>query len=169
MITFISPSWGAGRLVRFLIAAICCTIFTSIASAGEATNIYAISMLRKAQPSVGWDSRSKVVADITCDGKSDQIFVGYGKDDSVWVGVVQHGTRPITMRFPVGLHSQNSLCAVPVRLEIYPLKCSDEEMGDLPGCEEAKGCAAISVIDDSCDSFHFYWNTSRKELVWWRR
>ena len=154
---------------RLSTAATICAICTSVAAAGEAANTSAISTLRKAQPSVRWDEKSVVVADITCDGKPDRIAVGYGKDESVWVGFMQRGARPITMQFPLGRHSQNSLCSTPVRLETSSLACSDEEIGDLPGCKEVKGCSAFSVTDDNCDSFHFYWNASRKELVWWRR
>lgn len=156
-------------ILRFLTIAALFAISASAVAANESANASAISTLRKAQPSVRWDGESVVVADITCDGKPDRIAVGYGKDESVWVGFIQRGARPITMQFPVGRHSQNSLCSTPVRLETSSLVCSDEEMGDLPGCKEVKGCSAFSVVDDSCDSFHFYWNASRNELVWWRR
>jgi hypothetical protein len=144
-------------------------IATSAIAAGETAKASAVSSLRKAQPDVRWVEKTVVAADITCDGKPDQIAIGYGKDKSVWVGFIPSGARPVTMHFSVGQHSQDSLCSIPVRLEISPLACSDEEMGDLPGCKEVKGCSAFSVVDDSCDSFHFYWNVSRKELVWWRR
>jgi len=154
---------------RFFAIAILCAFSASAVAAGETASASAISTLRKAQPSVRWDEKSVVVSDITCDGRPERIAVGYGKDESVWVGFIQRGARPITMQFPVGRHSQNSLCSTPVRLETSSLVCSDEEMGNLPGCKEVKGCSAFSVVDDSCDSFHFYWNTSRKELVWWRR
>ena len=156
-------------ITRYLTIAILCAITASAVAADETANASAISTLRKAQPSVRWDKKSVVVADFTCDGRPDRIAVGYGKDESVWVGFIQRGARPITMQFPVGRHSQDSLCSTPVRLETSSLVCSDQEMGDLPGCKEVKGCSGFSVVDDSCDSFHFYWNASRKELVWWRR
>ena len=160
---------GIVMIPRYFAIAILCSVSASPAVASETANASAISTLGKAQPSVRWDEKSVVVADITCDGKPDQIAVGYGQDESVWVGLIQRGGHPITMQFPVGKHSQNSLCSTPVHLETSSLVCSDEEMGDLPGCKEVKGCSAFSVVDDSCDSFHFYWNASRKKLVWWRR
>lgn len=156
-------------ILRVLAVAVLFTVTANVIAANAVTASASVSALRKAQPTVRWVQESVVVADITCDGKPDRMAVGYGKDKSVWVGLVPRGARLITMRFSVGRHSQDSFCSIPVRLEAYPLTCSDEEKGDLPGCKEVKGCAAFSVIDDSCDSFHFYWNVSRKELVWWRR
>lgn len=161
--------FGIAKISRLLAVAALSTTAANVIASGGATDIAAVSALRKVQPTVRWVKKSVVAADITCDGKPDQIVVGYGKDANVWVGFIPNGARPITMRFPGGKHSQDSVCSIPVRLETSPLVCSDEEMGDLPGCKEVKGCAAFSLIDDSCDSFHFYWNVSRKELVWWRR
>lgn len=150
------------------VAALSAFAASAIAADGTA-NVSVVAKLREAQSTVSWTEKSVVAADITCDGRPDRIAIGYGKGESVWVGLISRGARPITMRFSVGKHSQDSLCSTPVRLEVSPLVCSDEEMGDLPGCKEVKGCFAFSLVDDSCDSFHFYWNASRKELVWWRR
>lgn len=150
---------------RFLTIAILFAVSAGGIAADKTANVSTISTLHKAQPSVRWIEKSVVVADITCDGKPDRIAIGYGKDESVWVGFIQKGARVKTMHFSVGRHSQNSLCSTPVRLETSSLTCSEEEMVDLPGCKEVNGCSAFSVIDDSCDSFHFYWNASRKELV----
>lgn len=140
-----------------------------VTAADASSDEAAISSLRKAKPVVRWVEKSVIATDITCDGKPDRIAVGYGKDKSVWVGFVPNGAPPITMHFSVGRHRQDSLCSIPVRLETSLLVCSDEEVGDLPECKEVNGCNAFSVIDDSCDSFHFYWSVSLKELVWWRR
>lgn len=157
-------------MLRVLVPVTLCAIFASVgATADDAANAPAVSALRIAQPSVRWDERSVVVADITCDGKPDRIAVGYGKDNNVWVGLVHGGTRPVTMQFPVGREHSTSFCSTPVRLEASPLACSDEDVGALSGCKEVKGCSAFSAVDDSCDSFHFYWTASRNKLVWWRR
>lgn len=157
-------------MIRYLLAFVALSSAVASAIAADASgNEAAMSSLRKAKPAVRWVEKSVAAADVTCNGKPDRIAIGYGKDKSVWVGFVPNGASPITMRFPVGRHSQDSLCLTPVRIETSPLVCSDEEMGDLPGCKEVKGCAAFSIVDDSCDSFHFYWNVSRRELVWWRR
>jgi hypothetical protein len=154
---------------HFLFVAVLLTVAVSAMAADETAEISAVSVLRKAQPTVHWNAKSVVTADVTCDRKPDQIAIGYGKNQSVWVGFIPSGAQPITMRFAVGKHSQDSFCSTPVQLETSPLVCSDEEIGNLPGCKEAKGCLAFSIVDDSCDSFHFYWDASRKKLVWWRR
>ena len=144
-------------------------VFCASAVAGETGNVSAVSALRKAHPSVRWDKKSVVNADITCSGKSDQIVVGYGRDESVWIGLMKNDGHSVAVQFPIGGNSQNSICSTPVRIEILPLVCSDKDVGDLPGCKEVKGCYGFSIVDDGCDSLHFYWNFSAKELVWWRR
>ncbi len=132
----------------------------------------ALEMLRRTGAGVNWDADSKVVADVSCDGIADTSYVGYGKK-AVWLGVVfgtnsQPGRKPFTARFAVGKHDQGSFCATPVKLDSYPMVCRTED-GPLPGCAQVKGCSAISMVDDICDSFHFYWDSARKSLTWWRR
>jgi len=78
------------RLFTFLLSAIA----TSAIAAGETANTSAVSSLRKAQPEVRWIEKTMVATDVTCDGKPDRIAIGYGKDKSVWVGVIQSGARP---------------------------------------------------------------------------
>jgi len=41
------------------------------------------------------------------------------------------------------------------------LNCAD--------CKPTKGCHSFTVIDDECDSFNFYWDSSRRTLAWWRQ
>jgi len=133
----------------------------------------AIKALEEAKHEVKWDAKTAVVADVTCDGVPDTLVVGYEKD-GVWLGVVPgpnagKSAKLTTTRFSVGKQTQSSFCAVPVRIETDPIECEDEEFGALPGCKRIKGCLAFSLVDDSCDSFHFYWDSSRKKLTWWRR
>lgn len=165
----LNSTLGIVMIQRFLSIAIFSVVSAGSIAADKTANLSTISTLHRAQPSVRWIEKSLVVADVTCDEKPDRIAIGYGEDKSVWIGFVQSGGRAKTIRFSLGRHRQDSFCSTPVRLETSSLTCTDEEMGDLPGCREVTGCSAFSAIDDSCDSFHFYWNASRKELVWWRR
>ena len=133
-----------------------------------------IAMLNSAESKVKWDVTSAVIADVTCDGKPDAAIVGYENDKVVWLGVVIGGKKdivlkPITMSFTVDSRNQTSFCSIPVHIEVQPISCKDEDIGTLPGCKEVKGCSEFSMIDNACDSFHFYWDSSKKGLVWWRR
>jgi len=144
---------------------------TCLAAAADAAA--AINALQQAKHEVKWDAKTAVVTDVTCDGVPDTLVVGYEKG-AVWLGVVpgpsaSKSAKLITTRFSVGKQTQSSFCAVPVRIETEPTECEDEEFGVLPGCKRIKGCLAFSLVDDSCDSFHFYWDSSRKVLTWWRR
>ncbi len=132
----------------------------------------ALNDLRNSGFSANWDANTRVVADVSCDGMADTPFVGYEKG-AVWLGVVLGSKSPIdrkilAMRFGVAKDDQGSFCATPVKLSASPMKCRTED-GPLPGCRQVKGCSALSMADDACDSFHFYWDDSRKSLTWWRR
>jgi hypothetical protein len=48
-------------------------------------------------------------------------------------------TKLTTGRFSVGKQTTHSFCAVPVRVEVYPIECDDEEVGAPPGCTPVKG------------------------------
>ena len=134
----------------------------------------AIAVLHTTKPAVAWDAKTAVSADVTCDGKPDTVVIGYEKKEVVWLGVVpgsdkNRASSPITMSFLIGKHTQDSFCSIPVQIETGPIECNDEELGALPGCKRVKGCSDFSMVDTDCDSFHFYWNSSRKKLAWWRR
>ena len=160
-------------ILRTLGAAIWFLTFSVVAQ-DKITNDIPISILSAAKPMVNWDAKSAVNADVTCDGKVDTAVVGYEKDEAIWLGVVSGAvgnkpTKPVTMRFLVGKETQDSFCSSPVEIEVQPIGCEDDDIGALPGCKEVKGCSEFSMIDSSCDSFHFYWDSSKKKLVWWRR
>ena len=142
--------------------------FSTEASAQQPS---AIDVLRGRHPDVAWDANGAVVADVNCDGLADTIMVGY-MPDRVWLGVVpgriEGAAIPITATFSVGRHSQDSFCSTSVRIEMSPLECQNED-GPLRGCKRVAGCFGFSLVNDDCDSFHFYWDSSTKTLTWWRR
>jgi hypothetical protein len=139
---------------------------TAIAQASKPEEM--VSKLQKAHPQVSWNSKSAVVADVTCDGKPDTVVLGSQKD-AVVIGVVSgaHQDNIQILSFPIRRDSQDGFCAVPKRIETSSLDCDSGE-GPLPGCKPVKGCQEFSVIEEECDSFNFYWDSSRRSLVWWR-
>ncbi len=128
----------------------------------------AVNHLVKAHPEVQWDHESAAVADVNCDRKTESIVLGKQANEVV-IAVVSGGRqdKPELLYFPIRADTQDGFCAMPVRIEVYSLECDSDE-GSLPGCRPAKGCQAFTVRDDECDGFNFYWNSSRKSLVWWR-
>jgi len=127
-----------------------------------------VSKLQKSHPEVSWNSKSAILADVTCDGKFDAVVLGSQKD-TVVIGVVSgaHPDKVQLLSFPIRRDTQDGFCAVPKRIEASPMDCETGE-GPLPGCKPVKGCKEFSVMDDECDSFNFYWDSSRKSLAWWR-
>lgn len=141
-------------------------IFLAVASA-QVSRTEAISELRKTHPKVKWTNKS-TTADVFCDAKPSTIVLGSEKNDVV-IGVVS-GTHPRKIQvlsFPIRPDTQDGFCAFPTRIETSTLDCETDD-GDLPGCKPIKGCQAFQVIDDECDSFNFYWDSSRQSLGWWR-
>jgi hypothetical protein len=152
--------------VRSSVAVFIVTVLLGLASAEVSTD--AIAELQRIRPGVKWDEKSAVFADVFCEGKRGMIIFGSEKDVVV-IGAVS-GTRPFktqVLSFPIRRDTQNGFCALPKRIEIFPLKCATDE-GPLPGCKPARGCKEFSVMDEECDSFNFYWESSRKSLAWWR-
>ena len=128
----------------------------------------ALNELRKTHPTVKWNSKLSAVADVLCEGKPGNIVLG-SENNKVIVGVVS-GLRPHrteVLSFPIKSSTQEGFCASPVRIETSPLDC-EPDVGALPGCKVIQGCSAFTVIDDECDSFNFYWDSSRRSLAWWR-
>lgn len=133
-----------------------------------------VSVLQAAKPTVNWVAATAKNADFTCDGKADTAIVGYEKPDVVWLGLVPSSNTnttsiPLFLKFFKGKQAQDSFCSVPITLKAVSLKCTDEDIGKLPGCKPVKECFEIVLSDDSCDSIHVYWNNNKRNISWWRR
>lgn len=153
------------KLLRaFFVAA----IFVASVNAQMSKTQVAVNELRKLHPAVKWNSKSAIVADVTCDGKPDTVILGLEKNQVV-VGMVSAAfpNKTQVLSFPVTASSQDGFCAFPTRIEISPLDCKSDTRV-LPGCKAVKACHAFTVIDNECDPFNFYWDSSRKSLAWWR-
>lgn len=153
-------------------AATACLI-GSAASAQDISRESLVSALRSvAPPNVAWDSNTAISADVTCDGRGDNVLVGY-QGGSIWVGLVPGGRasgsrRPIALRFGIELDKPDAFCSTPVRLQSEPLVCSTSA-GPLPGCKPVAGCIGFAITDDVCGAVHFHWDNDRNALSWSRR
>jgi len=138
----------------------------------QARHDSSIVALEQVVPGAAWRTGLQASADVTCDGHPDFVSVARA-GNSVWFGIVPGQTdpgisKPITVQFSIGPAAQDSFCAMPVRIETSPIEC-DADGAPLPGCKVVKGCSALSVVDDECDSFHAYWNANSATVSWWRR
>jgi hypothetical protein len=129
----------------------------------------ALDLKRLKAPGVAWQTGKAKIADVTCDGHADTVLFGTARKN-VWVGILPgNGGKPQAMSFPIESGRQDGFCEAPKYITVSPISCSDPEMGKFPGCKAIKGCQDFSVVDEACDSFHFYWDASRKMTRWWRR
>ena len=142
-------------------------ILLSVA-ASQVSSTDALNELRKTHPAVNWNRKPLAVADVLCEGKPAAIILG-SENKRVVVGVVSglRERKTEVLSFPIRSDTQDGFCAFPVRIKTYRLDCNPD-VGALAGCKPTKGCRSFSVMDDACDSFNFYWDSSRRALGWWR-
>ena len=150
---------------------ILCLFWVAEGKSTEATNgIFQI--VSKRMKNVIWDKTSIVEVDINCDGKKDYAILGKSKQGvkvALVVAPVSKDSKIHSFEFLVGKHSQDSLCQLPAKLRIESLDYDPTEaVGKLPGFRPSKKCNAFGLTDDTCDSFHFYWNHQTNRLNWWR-
>ena len=125
--------------------------------------------LKKTMPTITWSEKS-IVIDIDCDEKKDYVFLAQ-KEKQVLVGVFlgnpQHKLE--SFNFNVNRGRQDGVCALPVRIEPESQDFDPmEEIGEIPGFVRSKYCLAFALVNEECDSFHFYWNHKTKLTEWWR-
>lgn len=146
-------------------------IGASAAAQEDGARAILAQILRVLAPDAAWDTATTVTGDITCDGRTDAVMIGYAAD-AVWIGLVPSQSavgepKPTALRFPIDRGDQGGFCAKPVRLELDALVCEGPD-GALPGCAPIAGCLAVSAHDDECDGFHFFWDGDQRALRWWR-
>ncbi len=129
----------------------------------------AAAVLTKSNPTVTWNVGSAKTADVDCDGKPDTVILGFEKD-KVFVGIVWGSAtrQPQILVFPINSAAQEGFCSNPTTIRVSPLDCQSDH-GPLPGCEVNPSCRDFSISDNECDPFHFYWDSSRGTLAWWRQ
>ena len=142
-----------------------------VASAEPSTK-RAIEILSKlTHKHVTWNQRSAVTADVSCDGSPEKIVLGHRGNDVV-IGVVptnRSGNAKVQLfNFPAtNTIGQDAFCGGEVHLGSGPLMCRSED-GPLDGCRPKRHCKSFDAYDGECDAFHFYWDSKRKRLTYWR-
>jgi len=150
------------------LAAVCAISFVSTIYA-QTPSKSAAQLLQEKHPEVKWEASSAKVADFDCDGEPDAVVLG-SQGHKVAVGVVwgNREKNPDVFTFALNSASQDAFCAMPKRVEVAAHDC-DSGNATLPGCKSSRSCKDFMVVDDTCDSFNFYWDVDSKRLAWWRR
>ncbi len=122
---------------------------------------------------VDWDSGSKKLADIDCDGKLDEVIVGY-LDKTFQLKVIPSSSNvPLKLEFALGnSFNQAALCGTIVSIKTYQTDSESikEEFGEIfEGYQSSPGCFDINLSGGDCDSINVFWNHKTKGLNWWRR
>jgi hypothetical protein len=148
---------------------VCLLVIVSGIAQPQSSNDRSVTALNASSKTrVSWDFARAKTADVTCDGKQDRVLFGLSAG-KVWMGMLPGGGgKPQTMEFPLASGEQRALCGQPKRIEVYPLACNTEAIGELEGCRQVRACRAFAIVDDECDSLNFYWNSSRRMIFWWR-
>lgn len=153
------------KALAVLVVVLILGVFAIAQRSGSQT---AVTALRKSNPGVSWQVSSSKMADVDCDGKPDTVMLGSEKGN-VFVGIVwgSAAKQPQILVFPMNAARQDGFCSNPKTIDVLPLDCQSNN-GPLPGCKVAPACKALSISDNDCDPFNFYWDSSRGSLAWWR-
>ncbi len=153
--------------VIFLIILCGTSVFTQKTSSKWTT---ALQLLTNREPKVRWNSRSLLKADFDYDGVVDYALAGK-KGNLFVVGIVKGSltskSKHWTLEFSQDAASQGALCSVAkaqISLERFSADDENPEVRKLP--RKSRG---INLSDESCDSFHIYYNRKKDRFVWWRR
>lgn len=96
---------------------------------------------------------STLHGDFDCDGRTDTVLLqqGAGKVivDARFADPNHHPQRFV---FAVDSAREDAVCRLPVHLVV----------------EGSGKCKGFAVVDEACDSLHFYWDRRSKRLEWWR-
>ena len=158
------------RLSLLLLLILSCP---AMAADSDEGNIEPSTPLRpESRAPVQWDVARAASADVTCEGKEDTIVLGYQGKNQVWISVRRNGTegRPLLppIILPVGTEQADAFCRLPLQIQTFPLDCKKGD-GPLEGCVVKPGCQGFTLSDGACDGIHFYWNSQKQRLDWWRR
>lgn len=158
------------KIVLIALLFLCFFPFPDVESAEKGDRVFLFASKR--MKNVTWDKKSIIAIDINCDGSKDYAIFGKSKQGvtvALVVGPFTEKSRMESFKFFVGESRQDSLCVLPARLEIEALDYDPTEMvGHLPGFHRSKKCNGFCLADNTCDSFHFYWNHQTNTLAWWR-
>jgi len=114
---------------------------------------------------------ASISVDLDGDRKPDTVLLRQGANSVVVL--VRFGDRSKKeeqFRFTVDPGREDAVCKLPVRLRIEPLDYDlTAALGEsLPGFVRSKSHNGFAIVDEACDSIHFFWNHRTKRLEWWR-
>jgi hypothetical protein len=103
---------------------------------------------------------SRLTGDFDCDGRPDTAFLTQGGGRAtVRVVFADRSHPPQVFRFVADPAREDAVCRFPVYLKSESLN---------NGSVRSKRCPGFALVDNTCDSIHFYWDHSTKRLSWWR-
>ena len=117
-----------------------------------------------------WRPALSVEADFDRDGQADSAQLGVAPE-AVGLRVIVN-SRPLPIiDIPIDGSKQFGICpgSEPgIRLAAQS-DAPPNALGESPqGYEVCEDCIEIVVTGGECDPLHFYWDTSTKQLAWWR-
>lgn len=121
---------------------------------------------------VRWEKEPAFKIDLDCDGKQDDIYLGYVGSDFLVKAMVSSQEKSSRLQFGLSQPSrQDAICgSIPKlgRFETSP-EMFQEIFGEVPeGYEFSPQCSELEISGGECDSIHIFWNHKTKEMNWWR-
>ncbi|MES2103165.1 MAG: hypothetical protein V4634_04040 [Pseudomonadota bacterium] len=153
--------------LRFAVAALCFLVAPDSSTAYDGMPVHSNSAPPVPQTN---NVAGAETVDIDCDGKPDKVFLSQSKTSvAVRVEFGVSSKKAARFQFDVAAGRQSAVCTIPVHLEVESLDYDPTDaVGPLPGFKSSKTCKSVALVDDECDSIHFFWNHKTRHLQWWR-
>lgn len=129
----------------------------------------AVQRLAAADTTIAWDASSQLVGDVDCDGVADSAFIGR-TTSAAHVGLIRgNGASPAMLSFAIDPGMQKAVCSDNAALAFESLDYDPKDaVGEIDGFQRSAVCKGLNLGDGDCDSIHLFWNTSSRQLGWWR-
>jgi hypothetical protein len=146
----------------------------SIGSSMTRANVrfgFAVLFISAALTSLAAASATRLTLDLNGDGRPDTVLLTQSKsavDIVIYFGNAAY--KPEHFRFPVDSGREDAVCRVPVKLyaESLDYDAASVAGGPISGFVRSKASKGFAIVDEACDSIHFFWNHRTKHMDWWR-
>ena len=130
----------------------------------------AFARLGMADPTVRWETRSTLVADVDCDNVADTVVVGR-KRTELHVGLARASNpEPQILVFDVGA-AKGSVSGAQAQVEVESLDFdpADKGLQTLAGFQRSGSCRGLTFGDEGKKKVHIFWSHATNHVEWYQR
>jgi hypothetical protein len=121
-----------------------------------------------ADRSVGWQRKSILSGDFTCQGKQEYAILGT-KPQQIVIAVFRPPSKqPVDMLRYSGTERRAASAVLAIESLDFDIKELEQSLGWLPdGLQPSKSCVGLNMSDKRIDSAHIYWHRKHRRFTSW--